>query len=172
VVKGPLPTDKGPFALGGGRGVLLRARWVDVAAPFASDKAAPARVQQTLRGGGEALARPNGALEEEPRCSRLLRRRGRHFVPRELLDTDILSEILKNRDATVARAAADYLAKHGEFTVSVVSVMEIAYGLHRAGRTRQLEEFETTLGNACHMLPPRALRSSIRGRGHSCSLVS
>jgi tRNA(fMet)-specific endonuclease VapC len=74
-------------------------------------------------------------------------------MSRALLDTDILSEVLKNRDATVARAAADYLAKHGEFTVSVVSVMEIAYGLTRAGRTTQLEEFEATLRTTCNMLP-------------------
>jgi hypothetical protein len=33
-------------------------------------------------------------------------------MSRALLDTDILSEVLKNRDATVARAAVDYLAKH------------------------------------------------------------
>jgi tRNA(fMet)-specific endonuclease VapC len=46
-------------------------------------------------------------------------------MSRALLDTDILSEVLKNRDPTVARAAADYLARHGEFTISVVSVMEI-----------------------------------------------
>jgi tRNA(fMet)-specific endonuclease VapC len=56
-------------------------------------------------------------------------------MTRALLDTDILSEVLKNRDAIVTREAANYLARHGELTVSVVSVMEIAYGLHRANRT-------------------------------------
>lgn len=44
-------------------------------------------------------------------------------MSRALLDTDILSEVLKNRDVTVARAAADYLAKHGEFTVSTDRAM-------------------------------------------------
>ena len=85
-------------------------------------------------------------------------------MSRALLDTDILSEVLKNRDATVARAAADYLAKHGEFTVSVVSVMEIAYGLNRAGRTTQLEEFEATLGTTCNMLPFDADAALLAGR--------
>jgi predicted nucleic acid-binding protein len=85
-------------------------------------------------------------------------------MSRALLDTDILSEVLKNRDATVARAAADYLAKHGEFTVSVVSVMEIAYGLNRAGRTTQLEEFETTLGTSCNVLPFDADAALLAGR--------
>jgi predicted nucleic acid-binding protein len=74
-------------------------------------------------------------------------------MSRALLDTDILSEVLKERDATVARAAADYLAGHGELTVSVISVMEIAYGLHRAGRMEQLVEFEATLATSCRVLP-------------------
>lgn len=72
-----------------------------------------------------------------------------------LLYTDILSEVLKRRDPNVARAAADYLARHGELTVSVVSVMEIAYGLQRGARARQLEEFEDTLRVACNVLPFR-----------------
>jgi predicted nucleic acid-binding protein len=74
-------------------------------------------------------------------------------MSRALLDTDILSEVLKQRDQNVARAAADYLAQHGEFTVSVVSVMEIAYGLHRGARVRHFEEFEATLRSTCNVLP-------------------
>jgi hypothetical protein len=66
-------------------------------------------------------------------------------VSRALLDTDILSEVLKQRDENVARAAADYLARHGEFAVAVVSVMEIAYGLQRGARIRQFQEIEATL---------------------------
>jgi tRNA(fMet)-specific endonuclease VapC len=85
-------------------------------------------------------------------------------MSRALLDTDILSEVLKSRDASVARAAVDYLAKHGEFTVSVVSVMEIAYGLNRAGRTMQLEEFEATLGTTCNVLSFDADAAFLAGR--------
>lgn len=83
-------------------------------------------------------------------------------MSRALLDTDIFSEVLKSRDPNVSRAGADYLARHGEFTVSVVSAMEIAYGLHRADRTRQLQEFESTLATTCNVLPfdePAALRA-------------
>jgi hypothetical protein len=40
-------------------------------------------------------------------------------MSRALLDTDILSEVLKNRDAAVVREAQAYLVQHGEFTVSV-----------------------------------------------------
>ncbi len=73
-------------------------------------------------------------------------------MTRALLDTDILSEVLKSRDANVARAGAEYLARHGEFNVSVVSVMEIGYGLHRANRRTQLEAFESTLTATCNVL--------------------
>jgi len=41
-----------------------------------------------------------------------------------LLDTDILSEILKGKNAVVAARASDYLAAHGRFTTSAVSVAE------------------------------------------------
>ena len=75
-------------------------------------------------------------------------------MSRALLDADLLSEALKQRDEKVARAAADYLARHGELTVSVVSVMEIAYGLHRSARARQLEEFEATLRTSFRLIPP------------------
>lgn len=85
-------------------------------------------------------------------------------MSRALLDTDILSEVLKNRDAAVARAAADYLSRDGEFTISVISVMEIAYGLHRAGRTKQLEDFEATLGSTCNILPFDAAAALLAGR--------
>ncbi len=36
------------------------------------------------------------------------------------------------------------MTQHGEFTVSVVSAMEIAYRLHRGARLRQFDEFEAT----------------------------
>ena len=85
-------------------------------------------------------------------------------MTRALLDTDILSEVLKQRDQNVARAAADYLARHGEFTVSVVSVMEIAYGLHRSARARQLEEFEATLRSTCNVLPFDASTALMAGQ--------
>lgn len=85
-------------------------------------------------------------------------------MSRALLDTDILSEVLKNRDDAVARAAADYLARHGEFTISVISVMEVAYGLYRAGRTKQLEAFEATLESSCNVLPFDAEAALLAGR--------
>jgi len=51
-----------------------------------------------------------------------------------LLDTDILSEILKGKSAVVTARARTYLAQQGSFTASPVSVAEIVYGLRRVGR--------------------------------------
>jgi hypothetical protein len=55
-------------------------------------------------------------------------------VSRRLLDTDILSEIIKGKNAAVAARAAAYLAEQGRFTTSAVSVAEIVYGFRRMGR--------------------------------------
>ncbi|HVH46712.1 MAG TPA: PIN domain-containing protein [Labilithrix sp.] len=85
-------------------------------------------------------------------------------MTRALLDTDNFSEVLKSRDPIVARAGADYLARHGEFTVSVVTAMEIAYGLYRAHRTRQLEEFESSLATTCNVLSFDEPAALIAGR--------
>jgi tRNA(fMet)-specific endonuclease VapC len=53
-----------------------------------------------------------------------------------LLDTDILSEVLKQRDAIVAQKATDYLQDHGQFAFSIFTRFEIARGYKekRAGR--------------------------------------
>ena len=78
--KGPLFNDKGPLFLWQrtfvswqrtfaerGAVVLLRVRFVNVGAPFARLKAAPARVQETLRRVGGASPRENGAFDDESR---------------------------------------------------------------------------------------------------------
>jgi len=44
---------------------------------------------------------------------------------RSLLDTDILSEIIKGRDPVVTAKARAYLGRVGRFTTSAVSVVEI-----------------------------------------------
>jgi len=62
-------------------------------------------------------------------------------MARVLLDTDILSEIIKKKDPVVVARAAEYLAVEGRFTVSVLSVMEITYGFHRLGREDRIAEF-------------------------------
>jgi tRNA(fMet)-specific endonuclease VapC len=65
-----------------------------------------------------------------------------------LLNTDILSEILKGKNAAVAAKASAYLAEHGRFTTSAVTVAEIVYGLRRVGRGDRVALFEASLADA------------------------
>jgi tRNA(fMet)-specific endonuclease VapC len=44
---------------------------------------------------------------------------------RALLDTDILSELIKGRNPTVSAAGRAYLSAHGRLTFSAISVAEI-----------------------------------------------
>ena len=58
-----------------------------------------------------------------------------------LIDTDILSEILKGVDKRVAEHAAKYREEFGRCTISSVTVMEVVKGLHRVGAERRLRQF-------------------------------
>src|SRR5438045_107195 len=60
-----------------------------------------------------------------------------------LLDTDILSEVLKQKNPTVVQKAAAYLQAHQHFTFSAVTRYEIVRGLKAKGATRQLTQFAT-----------------------------
>lgn len=55
-----------------------------------------------------------------------------------LLDTDMLSEVFKGRDANVKANARAYLAVHGCLTTSAITLLEICYGFERAGKQREL----------------------------------
>jgi tRNA(fMet)-specific endonuclease VapC len=55
-----------------------------------------------------------------------------------LLDTDILSEVFKQRDLAVKRRAATYLGAHGQFAFSALSRFEIERGYKEKIATRQL----------------------------------
>jgi tRNA(fMet)-specific endonuclease VapC len=65
-----------------------------------------------------------------------------------LLDTDILSEIIKGRDLVVAAKARAYLTRLGRFTTSAVSIAEVIYGFRRIGREDRVAQFEASLTNA------------------------
>ena len=56
-----------------------------------------------------------------------------------LVDTDILSELLRGRNARVIARAKDHVSQFGPFAVSVVTVMEFAKGLEKAGRINELD---------------------------------
>jgi predicted nucleic acid-binding protein len=62
-----------------------------------------------------------------------------------LLDTDILSEIGKAKDATVAANAKTYSRSFGHYTFSTVTVMEIVNGFQRTQATGRLNAFLATL---------------------------
>src|SRR5271165_1539537 len=58
-----------------------------------------------------------------------------------LLDTDILSEILKGKNETVRQRASAYQAQRGDLTICAVTVMEVVKGLHRLGREEAVGRF-------------------------------
>jgi tRNA(fMet)-specific endonuclease VapC len=87
-------------------------------------------------------------------------------MSRVILDTDMLSEVLKGRDATVAARASAYLAGHGIFVFTVVTVMEIVDGLERVGRRDKAEAFAASLVDA-EVLPFDAASAERAGRIHA-----
>jgi tRNA(fMet)-specific endonuclease VapC len=62
-------------------------------------------------------------------------------MPPTLLDTDILSELLKQKNATVVQNAAAYLAQHGQFVFSALTRYETLRGLLDKKATAQLAKF-------------------------------
>ena len=64
-----------------------------------------------------------------------------------LLDTDILSEIGKGVNPTVAGNAATYRRAHGYLTLSVISVMEVIRGYQQIRASNRLHAFRTALGS-------------------------
>ena len=80
-----------------------------------------------------------------------------------LLDTDILSEVLKGRNPQVVAQAEAYLRHHAMLTVSAVSVIEIVSGLRRMARSAQLEQFLRAL-DAIEVLPVDTQSAVLAGR--------
>ena len=60
-----------------------------------------------------------------------------------LIDTDLLSEVLKQRNANVRKHAKQYLRSHGQFALSAVTRFEIIRGYKELGAAPQLVRFET-----------------------------
>ena len=65
-----------------------------------------------------------------------------------LLDTDILSEILKRRDRAVVGQAREYRGRYGRFPLSAATVMEVVRGLCRLDAHKQLELFLDSVDEA------------------------
>ena len=62
-------------------------------------------------------------------------------MDKSLLDTDMLSEVLKAKNARVIERAAAYKAAFDQITLSTVTVMEVVKGLHKVQRTDALQRF-------------------------------
>jgi len=58
-------------------------------------------------------------------------------MPPVLPDTDMLSEVMRDRDPHVRRSAQQFLAEHGRFAFSIITRYEILRGLKARGATRQ-----------------------------------
>lgn len=62
-----------------------------------------------------------------------------------LLDTDICSEIMRGRNPEVMANLTRYRTAHAKLTISVVTVVEISFGLRRVNRLAQLRSFADQL---------------------------
>ena len=65
-----------------------------------------------------------------------------------LLDTDTLSEVLKQKDSNVVRHASNYLAQHQQFAISAMTRYEVLRGLKDTNATRRMQDFEIFCQNA------------------------
>ena len=60
---------------------------------------------------------------------------------KSLLDTDILSEVMRARNPALMQRALAYEGEFGRLTISVITVMEIVKGLHKVERADALQRF-------------------------------
>lgn len=84
-------------------------------------------------------------------------------MQRSVLDTDILSEVLKRKDAQVVARAEQYLGEHGRLTITAVSVLEVVAGWHRRQREDRVAEFLGLLSQI-EVLPIDADAAVVAGR--------
>jgi tRNA(fMet)-specific endonuclease VapC len=65
-----------------------------------------------------------------------------------LLDTNALSEVLKQRNANIQQHSRQYLRSHGQFAFSAVTRFEIIRGYKDVGAMTQLSKFLTFCGHS------------------------
>lgn len=65
-----------------------------------------------------------------------------------VIDTDTLSEILKQKHPVVATHAAAYLSDHGRFTFSALTRYEVLRGLKEKGMAAAIARFEEFCGHS------------------------
>lgn len=69
-------------------------------------------------------------------------------MDKSLLDTDILSEVLKAKDTNVIAWATTYIQQFGQLTTSTVTVMEVVKGFHKADQPAALDRFLSAIQNS------------------------
>jgi tRNA(fMet)-specific endonuclease VapC len=89
--------------------------------------------------------------------------RGVFLTMRKLLDTDILSEVFRGRDANVKRNAEAYLRVFGYYSLSVITVAEMTRGFQKAGTEDKLRTFLRFLEQN-DAIPVRKAESVLAGR--------
>lgn len=65
-----------------------------------------------------------------------------------LLDTDMLSEVLKRKNPQILSHARRYLAAHSRLAFSSMTVYEIVRGLKATGATQQLAQFNAVVASS------------------------
>jgi tRNA(fMet)-specific endonuclease VapC len=68
-------------------------------------------------------------------------------VEKSLLDTDILSEIIKRANPRIIVKANSYLNQFEKYTLSVITVMEIVEGWQKRKEEQRLQQFLTILAS-------------------------
>jgi predicted nucleic acid-binding protein len=84
-------------------------------------------------------------------------------MAKALLDTDILSEVLRGKNDAVRRSAEVYLSQHGQLTISVLSILEVVKGFERLRRHSDLDQFLVDLGSI-EVLPLMPEAAVLAGR--------
>ncbi|MFN7970850.1 MAG: type II toxin-antitoxin system VapC family toxin [Acidobacteriota bacterium] len=70
---------------------------------------------------------------------------------RSLIDTDVLSAIMR-KDAQALTRARAYLGEHHAFTISIITRYEVLRGLKAVGAAARVEKFDR-LCETCEVLP-------------------
>jgi predicted nucleic acid-binding protein len=65
-----------------------------------------------------------------------------------IIDTDMLSEVFKQRNPNVRKRAKQYLRSHGQFAFSAVTRFEIVRGYKLANAATQLARFSVFCGHS------------------------
>ena len=66
---------------------------------------------------------------------------------KSLIDTDIISEMMRGRNAIVVDRAHAYEAVFSGFTISAITFMELAKGLYKRGRNDVLDDLLEEVGD-------------------------